>query len=269
MNRAPCADGHLAYDDLGDGPPVVLLHDGTLDRRVWRRQLAAFDGYRLLNLDARSHGESSTPTTEYRRGDDVTALLDHLGLDSAFLVGQSMGGTSALDVALDHPERVDGLVISGCGTSEQHWRGEFVVGLLERQARCVAERDTEGYVERFLDLWVDGPHRDPHEVDPAIRADCRAMAMHTATRHARPDPVLPGKAADTWDRLPEVSAPLLGILGELDVVDVREMLERITATVPGAELDVVAGAGHMVNMERPDRFNASVRRFLDALTGRT
>jgi pimeloyl-ACP methyl ester carboxylesterase len=268
MNRIPFADGTLAYDDVGTGPPVVFLHDGTLDRRVWEPQLSAFDGYRVLNLDARGHGESSTPMTEYLRGDDVTALLDHLELSSAFLVGQAMGGTSALDTAMDHPQRVDGLVISGCGTSEQYWRSEFMVDALKRQMACAYQGDTDGYIEMFLRMWVDGPSRRPDEVDPSIRERCRRMALHTATAHARPDPVMPGRAADTWARLSEVRAPLLGIVGELDLVDVHEMIERVVSEVPDAKLDVFAGAGHMVNMEQPERFNDTVRHFLDGLSGR-
>jgi 3-oxoadipate enol-lactonase len=268
VNRAAFAGGYLAYDDVGAGPPVLFLHDGTLDRRVWEGQLNAFDGYRVLSLDARGHGESSTPMTPYLRGDDVTVLLDHLDLPSAFLVGQAMGGTSALDTAMDHADRVDGVVISGCGTSEQYWQSPFVVDLLKRQMEYAFRQDGDGYIEMFLRLWVDGPTREPHEVDPSVRERCREMAAHTATHHARPDPVLPGKAEDTWNRLSEVDTPLLGIVGELDCVDVRQMIERVVSTVPNAKLEVFPGTGHMVNMEEPGRFNETVRRFFDGLSGR-
>ncbi|MGH3564916.1 MAG: alpha/beta fold hydrolase [Pseudonocardia sp.] len=269
MSRVELADGHLAYDDVGDGPPVVFLHDGTLDRRVWDYQLLALPGYRVLNLDARGHGESSTPAVPYLRGDDVIALLDHLELPSAFLIGQAMGGTTALDTALDHPDRVRGMVVSGCGTSQQYWQSPFLVGLLKRQMFAAARRDTEGYIEAFLRMWVDGPTREPHDVEPSVRERCREMAMNTAVRHARPDPVLPGRAADSWARLPGVGAPLLAVVGELDCTDVREMIERVVSAVPDAKLDVVAGAGHMVNMEQPERFTGAVRQFLDGLTSRS
>jgi 3-oxoadipate enol-lactonase len=268
MNKAPFSDGHLAYDDIGDGPAVVFLHDGTLNRGVWDQQVHAFHGYRVLNVDARGHGESSTPMTEYLRGEDVTVLLDHLGLESAYLVGQAMGGTSALDTALDHPSRVAGLVLSGCGTSEQYWQSEFLVQTLQRQMKYAFEGDTAGYIEMQLRMWVDGPRREPQDVDPAVRERCREMAMHTATHHARPNPVMPGKAADTWNRLSNVDIPLLGIVGELESTDVREMLDRIVSTVPDAKLEVFDGAGHMVNMEQPGRFTAAVRQFLDGLSGR-
>ncbi|QUQ65273.1 alpha/beta fold hydrolase [Kutzneria sp. CA-103260] len=267
MNQVGLTEGYLAYDDVGDGPPVVFLHDGTLDRRVWDRQLLAFDEYRVLNLDARGHGESFTPTTPYWRGDDVIALLDQLNLPSAVLVGQSMGGTSALDIAMDLPDRVRGVVISGCGTSEQYWQSPFVVGLLKRQKAAALRCDTDAYIEMYLRLWVDGPAREPHEVCPSVRERCREMAMHTATRHARPDPVLPGKAVDTWARLPAINTPLLAVVGELDCSDVKEMVERVVSAVPNAKLEVFAGAGHMLNMEQPARFTHTVREFLDGLSG--
>ncbi|CRK61976.1 Hydrolase, alpha/beta hydrolase fold family [Alloactinosynnema sp. L-07] len=263
MNRVEIADGHLAYDDLGSGSPVVLLHDGTLDRRVWRPQLTAFPGYRLLVLDARGHGESATPTQPYQRADDVIALLDHLDLPAAFLIGQSMGGTTALDTALDHPDRVTGVVASGCGTSQQYWRGAFLVDLLRRQFEAARRRDTVEYVELFLRMWVDGPTRRPDEVPAGVRESCRIMAMSTAARHSRPDPVLPGRAADSWQRLPGLTVPLLLLTAELDCPDVHEMAERVVAAVPHAESRRVPGAGHMLNLERPDIFTAAVLGFLD------
>ncbi|MFC5286514.1 alpha/beta fold hydrolase [Actinokineospora guangxiensis] len=268
MKRVPIADGHLAYDDIGSGPAVVLLHDGTLDRRVWDPQRDRFPGYRLLVLDARGHGESATPTRPYQRADDVIALLDHLGLPAAFLVGQSMGGTTALDTALDHPDRVSGVVASGCGTSQQYWRGAFLVELLGRQLDAVRRRDTADYIEVFLRMWVDGPTREPARSPADIREFCRTMAVHTATRHARPNPVLPGRAEDSWERLAGITAPVLVLTGGLDCPDVHEMADRIAAAVPGAESRRFAGAGHMLNLERPDAFSGAVRRFLDsALVG--
>lgn len=264
MNRVAIAEGHLAYDDIGSGPPVVLLHDGTLDRRVWGPQLDRLPGYRLLVLDARGHGESSTPTRPYQRADDVIALLDHLDLPAAFLVGQSMGGTTALDTALDHPERVSGVVVSGCGTSQQYWRGAFLVDLLGRQLAAVRRRDTDEYIEVFLRMWVDGPTRRPEQTPADIRELCRTMAVHTATRHARPDPVLPGRADNSWERLAGVTAPVLVLTGGLDCPDVHEMADRIAAAVPGAESHRFPGAGHMLNLERPDAFSGAVLRFLDS-----
>lgn len=268
MNRVAIAEGHLAYDDIGSGPPVVLLHDGTLDRRVWGPQLDRLPSYRLLVMDARGHGESTTPTRPYQRADDVVALLDHLDLPAAFLVGQSMGGTTALDTALDHPDRVSGVVASGCGTSQQYWRGAFLVDLLGRQLAAVRRRDTDEYIEVFLRMWVDGPTRRPDQVPADIRELCRTMAAHTATRHARPDPVLPGRADNSWERLAGVAAPVLVLTGELDCPDVHEMADRIAAAVPGAESHRFPGAGHMLNLERPEAFSAAVLRFLDsALVG--
>jgi 3-oxoadipate enol-lactonase len=263
MNRVDTTDGHLAYDDIGSGPPVVLLHDGTLDRRVWAPQLTGFPGYRLLVLDARGHGDSATPTRPYQRADDVIALLDHLELPAAFLVGQSMGGTTALDTALDHPDRVTGIVASGCGTSQQYWRGAFLVDLLRRQFQAALRRDTAEYVELFLRMWIDGPARRPEEVPAGVRELCATMAMTTAIRHARPDPVLPGRAADSWERLSDLTIPLLLLTGELDCPDVHEMVERVLAAVPRAEWRRMPGAGHMLNLERPDTFAAAVLRFLD------
>jgi pimeloyl-ACP methyl ester carboxylesterase len=90
------------------------------------------------------------------------------------------------------------------------------------------------------------------------------MAMTTATRHARPDPVLPGRAAGSWERLPCIIAPLLVLTGGLDCPDIHEMAERVAAAVPGAESRRVPGAGHMLNLERPDTF-AAVLRFLDTV----
>jgi 3-oxoadipate enol-lactonase len=170
MSTVLLADGHLAYDETGSGPPVVLLHGGILDRRMWDEQMTALPGHRVTRFDARGHGESSIATTPYRRADDVIALLDHLDIPTATLVGLSMGGTTALDAALDHPDRVAALVISGSGTSEPYFTDPFIVDLQARQNDAAAHEDAQGYVELFLRAWVDGPTREPGDVDPTVGA---------------------------------------------------------------------------------------------------
>jgi pimeloyl-ACP methyl ester carboxylesterase len=268
MSTFSLPDGSsLAYDDLGEGPPVVLLHDGVLHRRAWDELVPALTGYRVLNLDARGHGESGNPQSAYLRADDTIALLDHLEIPAAYLVGIGLGATTAVDAVLDYPQRVPGLIASGGGASEQYWNDPFVVDIRERQMEVAMKGDKEAYVELFLQMWVDGPKRAPDEVQPAVRERCKEMATHTVVEHARTDPFLPGRTNDTWARLAGIDTPMLCILGELDNNDAKDMTERTVAAVPNAKIDVWAGVGHMVNMEDPDRFNAAVRQFLAEAEG--
>ncbi|WP_370944215.1 alpha/beta fold hydrolase [Amycolatopsis sp. cg5] len=255
--------GHLAYDDLGEGVPVVLLHDGVLHRRAWDQQLPALTDYRVLNLDLRGHGESGDPRSAYLRADDVIALLDHAQVPEAFLVGIGLGATTSMDAVLDYPDRVSGVLASGGGASEQYWNDPFVVDIRKRQYEVAVQGDKESYVELFLNMWVDGPYREPHEVPAAVRERCRDMAMHTVTEHAREEPFLPGRTKRTWERLPEITTKILFVHGELNNGDAREMTERTVSAVPDAKLIRFEGAGHMVNMEQPERFNAVMREFLD------
>lgn len=258
----PVRDGRLYYQEDGAGPPVVLLHGGLLDLRMWDEQAEALaPGFRVIRYDARSHGRSSTAGGDHRHDDDLAGLLAGLGVRRAALVGLSLGARIALDLAVMRPHLVWAIVAAGPEISGMAFADPYLLNCLRRQGEAGRAGDADGYVEGFLRAWVDGPRRGPGEVDPALRERCRLMAADNVRRHA-------AATGDRLDRhvinkLEAVRAPTLTLVGELDSADIRQAAGLIGAAVPGARRQDVPRVGHTLNLEAPTAFHEAVLDHLD------
>jgi pimeloyl-ACP methyl ester carboxylesterase len=263
MITACVPNGVLGYDVMGDGPPVVLLHGGGLNRHMWdaqREPLAA--SHRVVRVDLRGHGEASTPTEPFVHGEDVAALLRRLDLGPAVLVGVSLGAGVAVDVTLEHPDLVSALVVVGAGTHVARFEDPWALDLQARLDEAARALDAARWVELFTG-WFDGPHRRPEDVDPAQRAAFQAMVEHTLAIHVRHGVAAPEFVADSPARLGEISVPVLAIIGELDAPDHHRMVKELADGVAHAESVVIPRSAHHPNMEQPDAFNAALQAFLE------
>jgi pimeloyl-ACP methyl ester carboxylesterase len=252
----------LHYDVTGSGPAVVLLHAGIADSRMWAPQVEALEGdYTVVRLDFRGFGRSEVPSGPFSPGRDVVDLLDALSLERAALVGVSMGGGIALQVAVARPDRLWALALVGAGLRDHPWSPE-VRRAWEEEEDALERGDLDAAVEVNLRTWVDGPGREPHEVDPGVRdlvAGMQRRAFELERPDGGPEEELEESAAA---RLAEIRVPTLVLVGALDVPDMLAISERIAAEVPGAERVVVDGGAHMVTMERPDQVNEPLLAFL-------
>lgn len=263
------ASMQVAYVEHGpatDATPLVLLHGGALDHRMWTPQLGAFPGRRVIAPDARGHGRSSRQHAPYRPCDDVVALLDALDIPRAVLVGLSMGGSTAVDVALEHPGRVAGLVVVGAGTSEPDFQDPWTLDIMATWQRTQAAGDMEGWIEAFL-RFLPGPHRRMHEVDQEVARLLDRMVRDTLTAQLVVDetgtprpPVPPTPVRDTWGRLPGIEVPVLAVVGALDADDHLRMAKTVAESVRHGELVRIDGAAHYPNLERPEEFNSALAR---------
>lgn len=257
-------DGLLAYRELGSGRPVVLLHGGFVDGRMWDDQLPYFaQDHRVIVPDARGHGASANATRAFRHTDDLAALLRHLDTGPAVLVGVSMGAATAVDTALEHPGLVRALVVSGAGTSEPEFHHPWARDVQAAQARALAAGDVEGWVDAFL-MFVAGPHRTVDAVDPQVVRRVRDMAGRTLAKHTAAEPDWRVPVADTWARAAKITVPVLAVHGGLDVDDHIGMGERLVRSVAHGRATTIDGTGHYPNMERPDLFNRTVGAALPA-----
>ena len=258
--------GPLAYlDTRTEGPAVVLLHGGFLDHRMWTAQIPALARtHRVIAPDARGHGQSSVARAPFRPADDVAALLRHLGIETAVLVGLSMGGATAVDVALEHPALVRGLIVSGVGTSEPEWHDPWVLARQAEQAQALGEGDAAKWVEVFTQ-FAAGPHRSLDAVDPDVVRLLRTMQAHTIAKHTGTEPDHRVPVTDTWARAADIDVPVLALNGALDSDDHLTMAERLVRTVRDGRTQLVEGTAHYPNMERPDLFDARLTTFLQAL----
>jgi pimeloyl-ACP methyl ester carboxylesterase len=254
----------IAYDVAGSGPPVLLLHAGIGDRRMWDAQVPAFaEHFTVIRFDARGFGETRKPDAPFAPYADAVGLLNHLGISRAHVIGVSMGSQTAIEAAIAAPERVSTLVAVAARTGTPV-SPELRAGW-ERVDELYEAGDIAGAVEYELRMWVDGPDRGPEEVDPEMRERVRDMnaALFVRDDDAGEEIPLDPPAAE---RLAEISVPTLIVYGDKDVMDVRQAAEPLAAAIPAAQLAVIRDAAHLPQMERPEVFNDIVLRFLREVT---
>jgi pimeloyl-ACP methyl ester carboxylesterase len=254
---AELADCRLAYERRGSGPALVFIHGFGLDRRLWDPQFAHLDGRgELVRYDCRGFGESSGSLEgEYRHGADLEALLDHLGIERATLVGMSMGGQIALETAVLRPERVERLVLVDAFLADfefsEAWRGMW---------RALAKLARSQGLEAAKQTWREGMlFRMEERFPEAARALGEMMESWSGWHLAHPDHY-PYRSISA--RLSEVSAPALVAVGELDLPDFQAIADRIAGRLPRAERAVIPGAGHVPCLETPAAFHRALDAFL-------
>ena len=252
-------DAKLYYEVLGEGQPVVLIHGGLVDRRMWDDQFEVFaQHYQVVRYDVREHGLSQGSSDSYFDHEDLYGLLSYLGIDKAVLIGLSMGGIIAIDFALEHPEMVRALIPVAPGLSGYRFSlSEFRQNL----NAAYQERDFSKYVEVFQQAWTDGPHRTADQVDAGVREKVRMIASEQVVSHnlQRKVRYLQPPAIN---RLAEIQVPTLAILGTLDMPDISNIVDLLVEGIRDAEKVMVPDVAHMVNMERPEEFNQIVLNFL-------
>lgn len=255
----------IHYEAEGDGPAVVLIHAGVADLRMWDDQVAALrDRYRMIRYDTRGFGQTETDAVEFSNRADIAALLDHLGEDSAHVLGISRGGKIALDFALEYPERTRSLVVAAGGIGGYESPDEADASEFEAAEKMLEAKDWNGISEWETDYWVEGPGQPNGRVDPAVRAKVHDWILTTyqaEKEEGQPQPLDPPAVG----RLGKLNAPLLVMIGTLDDSGTQESMYHLAAAVSGARLEVFDGSAHMINLEQPGRFNALLADFLDGV----
>jgi 3-oxoadipate enol-lactonase len=249
----------------------VLVHAGVGDRRLWDGQMDAFSArHRVVRQDMRGFGESALPGMPFSHVDDLRALLDHLGIERAAVVGNSFGGRVSLDFALVHPERTTALVLVDSALSG--WEGSsFFEQFDEEEEALLDAGKLDEAVELNLRTWLDGPEREAAPVAPDVRARVAEMQRSSFEMLVQAYEGSPEPGPVTWadppaaTRLDDVSVPTLVVVGTLDQLDFREISARLAAEIPGAESAEMETA-HLPALERPGEFNEIVLEFLGRAT---
>jgi 3-oxoadipate enol-lactonase len=255
----------LFYEIAGSGDPLVLVHAGIADHRMWDDQVAAFaQHYRVIRYDMRGFGQSAPVDADFAHHHDLYQLLGTLGVDRAHLIGCSKGGRTAMDLALEHPDMVRSLVTVCSSPGGMQAEGDPPPIMGELIAADEAG-DLDRLNELEVRLWVDGSHRTPDKVNSAIRERVREMnriALHnegvsTGTEQSLEPPAI--------DRLEAITMPVLVVTGDLDVPPTQQAARIMGERIPNARTAVIENTAHLPNMERPDEFNRIVLEFLAEL----
>ncbi|MER6075242.1 alpha/beta hydrolase [Streptomyces sp. NPDC001817] len=262
-------DGLLAYRDAGprDGRPVVLLHSGFADHTQFENLIPglAAAGVRVIAPDARGHGFSANASKPFRQADDLAALLQHLDRGTpAILVGVSMGGLIAIDTAIEYPELVGALVVSGRGIGEPDLSDPWSAANQEARANALAAGDIPGWLESIAQ-WVPGPSRALDDVDPAIVRHVREMAMRTLMKHTPDEPNHCVPVEDVASRAKDITVPVLAINGALDTRGCLNTVTALMEAVPNGRIKQLDGAAHYTTMEQPEEFTRILLDFLQEI----
>jgi pimeloyl-ACP methyl ester carboxylesterase len=258
----------IAFEVAGESAvgslPAVLVHAGVADRRMWDVVWAGLIVDRpVLRLDLRGYGDSTArpigPIVPYA---DVLATMDAVGIERAHVVGASYGGGVALEVALVAPERVASLFLLAPGGSLIEHPSPWLSAAWRAEVDALEEGDLDAAVEVNLRAWVDGPAREPGEVDPEVRSRVavmqrRAFEVSGDWDDVEEDELDPPALA----RLGDLAAPTLLLVGEGDGDVLIEVAEQVAEEVPDAQLIRWPTVAHLPSMERPTEFLALAREW--------
>jgi len=272
MGYAIAGDGvRLSVEETGTGSPVLFIHEFAGDHRSWEPQVRALGRrHRCVTYDARGYPPSDVPEEPERYSQeqavaDAVAVLDHLGIERAHVVGLSMGGFCTLHLGLRHPERTRSLTVAGCGYGAQPGIRERWQAETEASARAFETEGAAATAERYMlgPSRVQLQRKDPRGWEESRRW----LAEHSATGSAltlRGVQMRRPSLYDLTEELRRLEVPLLLITGDEDegCLEPNLMLKR---TIPTAALAVLPSTGHACNLEEPDRFNRLVLDFVAAV----
>jgi 3-oxoadipate enol-lactonase len=265
VGRASLAGASIYYEATGAGDPVVFLHGFSLDSRMWDDQVPAFsDRFRVLRYDLRGFGRSTAGDGSYTHADDLHALVDYLGLDRVALVGLSLGGGAAINFAIGYPERTRALVAVDASLGGFHWSAEFA----DAQAELCATAKARG-VAAARAAWLASPLFGPARGNAAAADRLCAIVGDYSGRHWVDRDAGRRFSPPAIERLHEIHAPTLVIVGERDTPDFHDVASTLERGIAGARRVTMAGVGHMANLEAPQAFNRIVRQFLETTLGGT
>jgi 3-oxoadipate enol-lactonase len=268
MQRTRVNGVELAYELRGSGPPLAMIHGAQGDQTMFADLASRFAGnFRVLTFDQRGSGLSEKPHTSYTIGllaDDTAALMDHVGLSAAHVIGVSMGGTIAQELVLRHPAMVHSLIL-GCttpgGPKAIRIGGSAFAAAYSTQAVSAEERGRALAEAAFTKAYIE---QHP-EIIPAMIEARRQRPLDPVALERRMKAVL---GHDAYDRLPQISCPTLVITGKDDALVAWQNSQLLAERIPGARLVLLEPAGHCFWLEQPEQSREAMVQFLESVPER-
>ena len=260
---SPAGNDWIFYRESGSGEAVLFIHAGVADSRMWVRQLESVpDGFRFVAYDQRGFGNTELGSGPFKDHEDAIALMDNLGIDRAILVGCSMGAGIALDLAIDSPERVAGLVLVGAASPGFEPEEEFEPPQWPEAVEAFKAGDFERVAQLDAEIWLFGQGRDEHRLDPELvelflEMDLKALRQETERDERRAD------GPDRANGIRGIQVPTLVVVGEHDLPDLLEHAHHLAERLSRRAAVVVEDAAHLPSFDNPAEFNNVLFDFLE------
>jgi 3-oxoadipate enol-lactonase len=258
--------GKIAYEAEGRGSPIVLLHEGIADRRMWNREFALLArGHHVARYDLRGYGNSPPATAEFSPVQDLAALIDHLSMERPLIVGPSVGGKIALDLALAHPDKVGGLLLVAPAYSGMDYDhvpgGKSTFERDERLSKAAADAWSAGHLEEATEqlrqLWASALTGSELDLFRAmVRDNAKEVFEERSGQHERR-----GTGPPAAVRLNEIRSPTRILVGDLDNPAMPHCANFLARGIAGATVQLVPGADHLLNLSAPKAFDAALASF--------
>ena len=243
--------GSLYYETVGKGAPVILIHGGFGDRRMWDAQMEPLSqAFRVIRYDHRGFGKSSAAEKPYSPVADLAALMEHLQLKRANLVGNSMGGTLALDFALLQPT-LTGAVVVVASTAGGYPVPEEDIKKVNEVLGVAKDKGTSAAIPLWLQHPMVGVASRHPTAGPLLRTMVEDNQKMFLAEHWPQEPMTP----PAYDRLAGLNANVLFVVGDQDVASVRNGAEASAARIKKAKVVTIKGADHLPQMEHPEIVN--------------
>lgn len=263
------AGGTIAFDEAGQGPAVVLLHEGIADRRMWNREFPLLAReHHVARYDLRGFGASTPATSKFSPVQDLVTLLDRMEAKRPLIVGPSMGGKIALDLTLAHPDKVGALLLIAPGYSGMDY--DQVPGgkatferdetLSQAAANAWAAGKLDEATEHLRELWASALSGSALELfRTMVRENAKEVFEERSGQHETRE------GAPAAGRLNEIRVPTRILVGDRDNPAMPHCANFLGRGIAGAKVELVAGADHLLNLSRPEAFDAALRESVKSL----
>jgi pimeloyl-ACP methyl ester carboxylesterase len=254
-------ENQLFFTAAGKGPAIVFIHGGGVDHRMWQPQVAHFrDRFQVITYDIRGHGQSENVANDRFENEDLSTLLDSLGVGRIHLAGLSMGAVLAVDFVLAHPERVAKLLLLSPGVVGVQEKDSSYLRTMMRIGAAFTANDLEGAAEIVDEMTFQGVRPEIPEGLDSLRTYVReAFQRYIASGNHTRMPQL--QEAAPAERLGEIACPTLIMHGADDMPYMIGNVQALQA-IPNRYTVVIEGAGHLVNMEQGEVVNREIEQFL-------
>jgi pimeloyl-ACP methyl ester carboxylesterase len=258
-------DGKVYVEAAGEGLPLVFLHAGFVDSRMWDDQVSDLsENFTTVRYDMLGFGRSDVLESPISRRQELYRVLEHSHVGRAILVGCSAGGETVIDAALDRPDLVAGMILCSAVPAGFEMQGEPPEELMEMLA-AFQQGDHPRASEMQTRLSIDGPFRKPEQVDPLVRqreAEMNRYALAKGSWGLTLAPRVDLLEPPADQRLGQIHIPTLIIAGELDNPEILRAADVMAREIPEAKKVIIPGSAHYPNLEKPAEFNQAVKDFL-------